>query len=91
MYDWALWVLVGWGLSAAYWMHIWLPDPPPDGLTKFISTSIAGIVGGVVGGAIIRALSSDPMPGYAVVGALAGSLIVTGALLAVTVKGRAGR
>jgi hypothetical protein len=83
-------VIVGWGLSAAFWMHIWLPDPPPDGFTRFLSMSVAGIVGGVVGGAI-GAMTSDPMPAHPVAGAAAGSLLLTGALLAMTVKGRAGR
>ena len=83
-------VIVGWGLSAAFWMLKWKPDPPPDGFSHFIRMSVAGIVGGILGGAI-GAMSSNPMPSYPVVGAAAGSLILTGALLAMTVKGSAGR
>jgi hypothetical protein len=92
-----LWAFLGWGLSSAFWMHIWLPDPPPPPLRSFITTSIAGIIGGIAGGGLIRALSSDPMPGRLVsvlsdpmpaLGALAGSLILTGALLAATAKSK---
>jgi hypothetical protein len=81
---------LGWGLSAAFWMVKWLPDPPPDGLAKFISVSIAGIVGGLVGG-VIAYVASDPMPAAALVSALAGSLIVTGGWLAITLKGKMAR
>ena len=88
MQDILIWFVAGWGLSSAFWIHIWMPDPPPDALTKFISTSVAGILGGLVGGAIVGGLFSDPMPGHSIAGALAGSAILTGVHLVATVKSR---
>jgi uncharacterized membrane protein YeaQ/YmgE (transglycosylase-associated protein family) len=88
MRDILIWFVAGWGLSSAFWIHIWMPDPPPDAFTRFIGTSVAGILGGLVGGAIVGAVSSDPMPAHSIAGALAGSAILTGALLASTFKGR---
>lgn len=82
MQHWLVSALVGWGISSAILMRIWLPDPPPDAFSKFITTSLAGIVGGVLGGAVIDKAASEPMPGLAVVGAVAGALIVVAVLRA---------
>ncbi len=89
MYHYVLLGFVGWGLSSAFWMHIWRPDPPPDALHSFISTSLAGILGSMAGGAVHGVVSSDPMPALASV--LAGSLIAVGGLRAVMAKGRVGK
>ncbi len=84
MYQYLYLAFLGWGLSMAFWMHIWRPDPPPDALRSFIMTSIAGIAGSLAGSAIFGVASSDPMP------ALAGSLIVVAGLRAVSAKRGAG-
>lgn len=80
--HWLISALVGWGISSSILMRIWLPDPPPDAFSKFITTSIAGIVGGVLGGAAIDRVVSDPMPGMTVVGAVAGALVLVAVLRA---------
>jgi hypothetical protein len=73
------WAIVGWGLSSSFWMHFWLPDPPPpDLLGRYVPVSIAGAVGGIAGGLIASRAVSDPMPGLAVVGAVAGALVLVG-------------
>lgn len=67
----ALWVLLGFALSTWFMMHLWLPDPPPDILGKYITILVAGAVGGVIGGFLAHGrASSDPMPG--IIGAAAG-------------------
>jgi hypothetical protein len=75
----ALWVLLGFALSTCFIMHIWLPDPPPDILGKYITILVGGAVGGVIGGFLVHGrASSDPMPG--IVGAAAGGLFLSGAV-----------
>ena len=87
-----LWALIGWGLASWVIVLLTLPDPPPDAWSRFIKTSIAGIIGGLIGGSAVRGLfSSDPMPGLSgsnpmpgliaatIVGAAAGALVIAGA------------
>ncbi len=89
MSNWAL-VVYGWGGASLLYFWWQLVDyPAPDKRRNmWVSMSIAGIVGSLVGGLFIRAVSSDPMPGLAVLSALAGSLIFNGALLALTAMGQ---
>jgi len=80
-----LWALTGGMISAAIMMHIWLPDPPPDVMRKYIGTLIAAAVGGIVGGAVINGLAgSNPMPGSATLAAGAAGLIVAGGVALMT-------
>jgi thiol:disulfide interchange protein len=75
----ALWALLGFALSTWFMMHIWLPDPPPNVLAKYITILVAGAVGGVIGGFLAHGrASSDPMP--AIIGAAAGGLFLSGAV-----------
>jgi hypothetical protein len=105
MNFWILWAVVGWGFSAAFLMHFWLPDPPPpEVFGRFAKASIAGIVGGVLGGAVSRALfSSDPMPSLTgsnpmpgivavtLIGAAAVGVVIAGGVLAATGGGQRAR
>lgn len=93
MNQWILWAVLGWGLSSAFLMRvIWLPDPPPDRVSKFLIASVAGILGGVAGGwAAANFAASDPMPAHLALGALAGSAIFTAAFGAFSGGGVRGR
>jgi len=74
-----LWALVGWPLSPGAWLLLHRGDPPP--FSKYLGVSIMGAIGGVLGG--IVATYSDPMPGLAVVGAIAGAMALAGLASAV--------
>jgi uncharacterized YccA/Bax inhibitor family protein len=84
----ALWVLLGFALSTWFMMHIWLPDPPPDILGKYITILVAGAVGGLIGGFLAHGsrTSPDPMPG--IIGAASGGLFLSGAVGFLTGAGR---
>ena len=83
----ALWVLLGFALSTWFMMHIWLPDPPPNVLAKYITILVAGAVGGVIGCFLAHGrASSDPMPG--IIAAAAGGLFLSGAVGFLTGAGR---
>jgi hypothetical protein len=84
----ALWVLLGFALSTWFMMHFWLPDPPPDILGKYISSSWLAPWGALIGGFLVHGprASSDPMPG--IIGAAAGGLFLSGAVGFLTGKGR---
>ena len=73
---WLIYAIVGWGL--AQWVVVLrsLPDPPPDPMS-WVVTSLAGVVGALVGAAVVRH-ASDPMPGMAILGAIAGALVLLG-------------
>jgi len=75
-----LWVLTGGAVATWVMMHIWLPDPPPNVMGRFIGILLAGFVGGVVGGALVHGLDagSNPMPG--IFGAITAGLIFSGSL-----------
>ncbi len=84
----ALWVLLGFALSTWFMMHIWLPDPPPNILGKYITILVAGAVGAVIGGFLVHGsrASSDPMPG--IIAAASGGLFLSGAVVFLTGSGR---
>jgi hypothetical protein len=83
----ALWVLLGFALSTWFMMHIWLPDPPPNILGKYVTILVAGAVGGVIGGFLAHGrASSDSMPG--IIAAAAGGLFLSGAVGFLTGAGR---
>jgi hypothetical protein len=85
---WLLWALFGGAVATWVMMHIWLPDPPPDVLVKFIGILFAGVAGGLVGGSLVHTLAanSTPMPG--ILGAATVGLIISGG---VAILGGAGR
>jgi uncharacterized membrane protein YeaQ/YmgE (transglycosylase-associated protein family) len=63
----------------------WLPDPPPDWVSKYLTVSIAGIAGAVLGGLLITRVESNPMPGISGIwAALAGASILVGLVRGVT-------
>ena len=76
----ALWLLFGGAISIAVMIIIWLPDPPPDAMSKFFVFLIAGAVAAAIGGYVVYALGaqSDPMPAHVAAGCA--SLIVSGGL-----------
>jgi hypothetical protein len=74
----ALWILTGFALSTWFMMHIWLPDPPPFNVGKYVGILLAGGLGAVIGGYLVHRGSSDPMP--ALIGAAAGGLFLSGAM-----------
>ena len=82
-----LWALTGGGLSSTLMMLIWLPDPPPDRVARFIATLVAAVVGGIVGGYLVNgsAAMSNPMPGIV---AAAGGGAILGAAVALLSAGR---
>jgi hypothetical protein len=83
----ALWVLLGFALSTWFMMHIWLPDPPPNILGKYVTILVAGAVGGVIGGFLAHGrASSDAMAG--IIAAAAGGLFLSGAVGFLTGAGR---
>jgi hypothetical protein len=59
---WMLWAVTGGAISMAIMIKIWLPDPPPPFLAKFITVIVAGVVGGILGGLGFGSHGSDPMP-----------------------------
>ncbi len=78
---WFLWVVSGGAVATWVMMRVvWLKDPTPGVMGRYIGTLVAGIVGGVIGGGLAHTLagSSDPMPGRGILGALAVSLIFSG-------------
>ena len=83
---WALWALTGGGISSTIMMIVWLPDPPPDLVSRFIGVLVAGIVGGALGGYVTHAVAFDALPGM--VGAAGGGAILS-ALVAVMIPRRA--
>jgi Na+/citrate or Na+/malate symporter len=67
-------------------MIVWLPDPPPDFISRFIGILIAGIVGGALGGYVTHAVAFDALPGM--VGA-AGAGAILSAFVAAIIPRRA--
>jgi hypothetical protein len=83
---WLLWALTGGGLSIAIMIRLWLPDPPPDIMGRFVTVLVAGLIGGAVGGFLTGAVGNEPVTG--IIGAAAGGLILSGAA---GILGAAGR
>ncbi len=80
MHEWWIFnLLIGFGVAQWLIVLLTLPDPPPDPLAWLVRT-IAGGRGGVAGGWLAAQMSSDPMPGIVLAGALAGASLLVGAV-----------
>jgi hypothetical protein len=77
--DYVFWGVLGVALTTAFLMHFWLPDPPPP--LRYFVIVVASFIGGALGGGLGSTViaGSNPMPGRAVLGALALGLVAGGA------------
>ena len=86
--------VVGAGVTVAFWMFRFRPDPPPP--MRWLVVMLASFVGGAIGGALggsVGIAGSNPMPGHNLVGAAALGLLAGGAaiVLGAARTGAAGR
>ena len=64
-----LWILASWVL-----IHFWLPDPPPDWISRIVA-----VIGGVVGGWLYNmAWPAEHMGGVAAAATVVGAVIGAG-------------